>query len=89
MGSDGIFQFKQPLFLPNRSPAQKDFRFNACKLNFPAADNLINIHTQKGMVLRLHSQAQRLDIPIGAAHGYYIYRRIALFHTAHPFLSIL
>jgi hypothetical protein len=52
---------------------------NAYILDWPHADDLINIHTQKLVLFILHPQSEWADITIGTAHGYHIHGTNILF----------
>ena len=89
MGTDGIFQFKEPLFLLYRGPAQIDSGFNSHILNLPGADNLLDVDPKQLVLFILHAQPQRADLPGGTAHGYDIYGIYLLLHDLTAFLSTL
>ena len=89
MGADGIFQLKQPPFLPNRSPAQIDRGLNAHILYLTDIHNFLNIHPHKLMFLVLHPQPQGTDFSRRAAHGDHVYGTYLLLHTFHHLFFLL
>ena len=86
MASDGVSQFKQPFLSLHRRPAQKHLGLNSHISNFLAADNFLNVDPQQLVFPILHSQAQRTDLPPGAAHRDDVYR--TQFHSPHPRLFL-
>jgi hypothetical protein len=89
VATDGILEFKKPTPLPYRSATQKDLRLDTHILDLAAADNLVNIHPQKLMMLVLHPKAKRTDVPVGTADRDHIYRKYILLHIHPPRFSLL
>ena len=81
MAADSILQLKEPLFIAHRGAAQKNVGLNARVLDFLAADDFIDIHTQKPVAFVLHPKPEGPDITIGAANRYDIYRTNIWLHS--------
>ena len=89
MGTDGIFQFKEPLFLLYRGPAQIDRGFNSHILDFFGADDLLNVDPEQLMLFILYAQPQRPDFSRCRTHGYDIHGIYLLLHDLTALLFIL
>ena len=88
MTADSIPQLKQPFLPLHRSAAQEYIRLYTNVLYPFTAHYLIDVHRQQLMLVILHSDAKRADVPVGAAHRDHIYRADILFQTAHSFLLV-
>ena len=89
MGPDGIFQFEQPLFLPDSSPAQINRRFDAHVLDLFPADDLLNIDPEQLVLFVLKPDPQWPDLPGSTAHGYHIHGINLLLHIFAAFLIFI
>ena len=84
MGTNGIAQLKEPLFLPDNRPAQENMSLNAHVLYFFHTDDLFDIHTHQLVVFILHPQPQRPYFTGGAVHGDHIHGFVLLLHRFLP-----
>ena len=89
MGADGVLQFKEPLFLPDRGPAEIDRGFNAHILDLLDAENLLDVDPEQLVLFILQPKPQRPDFPGSTAHGYHIHRDYLLLHDLTALLFIL
>ena len=90
MGADGVFQLKEPLFLPDCGPAEKNLGLDAHILHLLDADDLVNVDAQQLVLLVLHPQPQRTDIAAGRADRDHIYGTLVAFHAGSlPFCSFV
>ena len=89
MGSNGIFQLKQPSLLPDGGPAEIDRSFNAHILHLTNIHNFLDIHPHELMRLIFHPQPQGADFSRRAAHGDHVHRAHILLHTFHHLLFLL